>query len=147
MNEIPYTSRDSGGFRISQQGPPMRGFTNLLFGQISPKTAWQWRKLERMEGPKFYYVEAVTDPRKRQGRTPPFGSNSFSFMQFSAQIVQNNRLAHPSEVGAYRNSWICHWEGIHDAPCTVFPGSAFVWRRALAPSNNISTTKSFDDHF
>ena len=39
-----------------------------------------------------------------------------------------------------------HWErplqGIHYAPCTVFPGTAFVWRRASAPSNNISTKKA-----
>ena len=39
--------------------------------------------------------QAVADPRGRQGRNTPLSSKFFSF-QFSAKIVQYNRLAQPS---------------------------------------------------
>ena len=41
----------------------------------------------------------VVDPRGRQGRTPLLCPNSFIFIQFSAKILQNNRLPHlPREL-------------------------------------------------
>ena len=41
-----------------------------------------------------YQIVSVVDPRGAPGTTPR-GQNSFIFMQFSANIWQNNRLAHP----------------------------------------------------
>ena len=36
----------------------------------------------------------MADPRGRASLAPPLGPNPFNFMQFSANILQNNRLAH-----------------------------------------------------
>ena len=42
-------------------------------------------------------------------RVSPLHPNSFIFMQFSAKIWQNNRLAHPNrELAPSRKSWIRH---------------------------------------
>ena len=49
---------------------------------------------------------------KRAPGARPVSKNSFIFMQFLANILQNNRLAHPSplEVGVpYGESWISHY--------------------------------------
>ena len=39
----------------------LQKYSNLLFGQISPKTAWKWRQFDRERGvrPKFYYVDPL----------------------------------------------------------------------------------------
>ena len=45
---------------------------------------------------RFGILSALADPRGRQGRAPPSGSNFFFiFMQFLGKIDQNNRLAPP----------------------------------------------------
>ena len=44
-----------------------------------------------------------------QRRAPPLGPNFFSFMQFLANIWQNNRLApRPRELVPRGKSWIRH---------------------------------------
>ena len=40
-------------------------------------------------------VVPVVDPGSARDPRSPLGPNSFIFMQFSAKILQNNRLAHP----------------------------------------------------
>ena len=67
-----------------------------------------------------------------KGHAPPIGPNSFIFMQFSAQILQNNRLAPPGKP------WTFHCTVFHTSKCSEsFHGSSvtaslpitkfFVW--------------------
>ena len=56
-----------------------------------------------------------------EGR-PPLGPNSFVFMQFSAKVLRNNRLAHLSEFGA--TAFIHRIKASHSCPWSRFKNGA-----------------------
>ena len=68
LSEIPIFISFAGS-RLFQKGKlTTKGVANLLFGQVSLKTVWTWRKLDRggrvtgsVQRPKFYYFERLLD--------------------------------------------------------------------------------------
>ena len=61
--KFKYWRKYSGGSRISRKRDG-----NLSFGQISPKIAWKWRKLDREGGsrPKFYYFDPPLKKKQKE---------------------------------------------------------------------------------